>query len=265
MADGDGRAGPADDRDAAHAAGEDGPLVAVDGVSRSFGDLSVLADVSFELAAGTVAAVVGPNGSGKSTLLRIVAGLLAPDAGTVAVRSDADRPVGYLAQRPAYRPQFTVRETLSFYGSLLPAEADAEAILAGVGLAPVADRRIGALSGGMVRLLGIAQATVGDPPVLVLDEPSSGLDPTMTRQIREAIDDLGAGGRAILLATHDLRTVERVADLVLVLDCGGIVARGSVDEIVAAADGADLAEAIPALTRPADEVVVSAGRRGDEP
>jgi ABC-type multidrug transport system ATPase subunit len=239
------------------------PLVRVEGVSRSFGDLSVLEDVSFDVPGGSVTSVVGPNGSGKSTLLRIVAGLLAPDEGTVDIGAEATRPVGYLAQRPDYRAPFTCRETIEFYGSLLgpDVDVDPDAVLAAVGLGPVADRPVGALSGGMVRLLGIAQATVGDPPVLVFDEPSSGLDPTMTRTVREAIDELAAGGRSILVATHDLGTVERVADRVLVLDRGGIVASGSVADLVADVGVEDFEAAIPELTRPADEVAVSAGRQ----
>lgn len=242
------------------AAARERPLVSVESVSRSFGDLSVLTDVSLDLPRGEVVCLVGPNGSGKSTLLRIVAGVLAPSSGSVAIHVEGSRPVGYLAQRPTYRPQFTVRETLEFYGSLLDTDVDAAATVDALGLAPVADRRVGALSGGMVRLLGIAQATVADPPVLVLDEPSSGLDPTMTQQVREAIDDLAAGGRAVLLATHDLGTVERAADRVIVLADGGFVASGSVDALVESTGAADLARAIPELTRSTDEVAVSAGR-----
>jgi ABC-2 type transport system ATP-binding protein len=245
---------------AANAADGTESLVSVAGVNRAFGDLSVLADVTFDVEAGSVTCLVGPNGSGKTTLLRIVAGILAADSGTVQVRTQAERPIGYLAQRPAYRPQFSVRETIEFYGSLLPVEVDAEGVLQSVGLAPVADRRVGALSGGMIRLMGIAQATVGEPPVLVLDEPSSGLDPTMSRHVRSAIGDLGAGGRGILLATHDLGTVERVADRVLVLDRGEIVASGSVEELLEETDTTDFAAAVPALTRPSDEIEVSPGR-----
>jgi ABC-type multidrug transport system ATPase subunit len=245
----------------------DDRLLTVDEIARSFGDLSVLEGVSFGLREGAVVAVVGPNGAGKSTLLRVVTGLLAPDAGTVTVHAQAQKPVGYLAQRPDYRRQFTVRETLDFYGSLLETapETDTQSVVESVGLAPVADRRVGALSGGMVRLLGIAQATVGDPPVLVLDEPSSGLDPTMTQHVRTTIDDLTSGARGILLATHDLGTVERVADRVLVLDRGTITARGSVEELVRETDATDLADAIPALTRRSDEVAVTPGTRsGDD-
>jgi ABC-type multidrug transport system ATPase subunit len=241
------------------------PLVTIDAVDRSFGDLLVLEDVSFALPPGAAVCLVGPNGSGKSTLLRIVAGLLDPSAGSVSLHAEAARPVGYLAQRPAYRPQFTVRETLTFYASLLdiddrPGEV-ADSALGAAGLAPVADRRVGALSGGMVRLLGIAQATIGDPPVLVLDEPSSGLDPTMTQRVRETVDELAAGGRGILLATHDLGTVERVADRVLVLDQGGIVADGTISDILESTGADDLPAAVPLLTRSTDEVTVSPGGR----
>ncbi|MHB9285767.1 ABC transporter ATP-binding protein [Halobacteriales archaeon Cl-PHB] len=238
--------------------------VTVDGIERSFGDLEVLSGVSFDVPAGSVACLVGSNGSGKSTLLRIVAGLLAADDGSVTIRAGGERPVGYLAQRPEFRPQFSVSETLSFYGDLLAGEVVVDEALDLVGLAPVADRRVGALSGGMVRLLGLAQATVGDPPLLILDEPSSGLDPTMTRHIGGVIDDLAGAGRSVLLATHDLDTVERVADQVLVLDQGTITARGTPADLEDQTDTDSLADAVPELTRGSGEIGVSAGRRGGD-
>jgi ABC-2 type transport system ATP-binding protein len=247
------------DQDRAQTTGE--PVLTVEDVDQSFGDLSVLEGVSLDLAPGSVSCVVGANGSGKSTLLRIVAGLLTPDAGTVTVRSTGERSVGYLAQQPGFRPQFTVTETLDFYGELLDASVDVAALVDRVGLEPVADRRVGALSGGMVRLLGIAQATIGDPRLVVLDEPSSGLDPTMGRHIRGVIDDLAGTDRAVLLATHDLGTVELIADQVLVLDEGGIVARGSPAALQDDTETDSLADAVPEFLSGADAVGVSAGRR----
>ncbi|WP_123538429.1 ABC transporter ATP-binding protein [Halosimplex salinum] len=205
--------------------------VVVDGLHRSFGDLTVLADVSFAAESGTVSAVVGPNGSGKTTLLRVVAGLLAADEGSVTLPTAGARTVGYLAQTPAFRPQFTLTETLSFYGALAGVDVDPEAVLDRVGLAAVADRRVGALSGGMTRLFGIAQATIGDPPVLVLDEPSSGLDPTMTEHVGSVVRDLADEGRTVLLATHELGTVDRIADTVLVLDDGEIQVAAAPDAL----------------------------------
>jgi heme ABC exporter ATP-binding subunit CcmA len=247
--------------------------LAVSGVSHSFGDLSVLSDVSFGVEAGTVACLVGPNGSGKTTLLRVVAGLLTPDEGTVSVRqndeetasvgSDGERAIGYLAQRPAFRPQFTVAETVSFYASLVGTDTDVDAVLDSVGLSPVADRRIRALSGGMVRLLGIAQTTIGDPPLVVLDEPSSGLDPVMTRHITDVIADLKAGGDAVLLATHDLRSVERIADEVLVLDRGQLVATGPPARLLEETGTETLEDALETLTA-TDRASVTAGGRGGE-
>ncbi|QPV62615.1 ABC transporter ATP-binding protein [Halosimplex litoreum] len=211
----------------------DGPgdALAVDGVARSFGDVSVLADVSFTADRGTVACLVGPNGSGKTTLLRVVAGLLAPDAGSVLLPDGGDRAVGYLAQTPAFRPQFTLAETLGFYGDLAGVDVDPDGVLERVGLEAVADRRVGALSGGMTRLFGIAVATIGDPPVLVLDEPSSGLDPTMTEHVGSVVRDLADEGRTVLLATHELGTVDRVGDTVLVLDDGVIQTAAAPDAL----------------------------------
>lgn len=240
------------------------PVVSVDGLGHSFGGLDVLADISFTVEEGTVACIIGPNGSGKTTLLRLVAGLLNPDEGSVTVGESGDRRVGYLAQQPAFRPQFSVHETIEFYGSLVESEVATEEILDRVGLAAVADRRVDALSGGMMRLLGIAQTTVGNPPLLVLDEPSSGLDPMMTRHITDIVDGLAEDGDAVLLSTHDLRSVERVADTVLVIDRGELVATGAPESILDETGTETLEDALDALSRGEGEVSVSAGLHGGD-
>ncbi|MFC7134447.1 MULTISPECIES: ABC transporter ATP-binding protein [Salinibaculum] len=238
--------------------------VAVEGLGHAFGDLEVLADITFSVDRGTVVCVIGPNGSGKTTLLRLVTGLIEPDEGTVTIAGESDREVGYLAQQPDFRPQFTVRETVSFYGSLVGTETDVDAVLDRVGLGAVADRRVNALSGGMMRLLGVAQTTIGDPSLLVLDEPSSGLDPTMTRHITDVVADLAAAGDAVLLATHDLRSVERIADEVLVVDRGELVATGPPDAILAETETETLEDALTALARGDDAISVSAGLHGSD-
>ncbi|MFD1647962.1 ABC transporter ATP-binding protein [Haloarchaeobius litoreus] len=243
---------------------EQRPAVELADVCHSFGDLDVLGDVSFSVSPGTVACVVGPNGSGKTTLLRIVADLLEPDAGAISVAGDGGRRVGYLAQQPAFRRQFTVAETVAFYGSLVAERVDVDAILDRVGLSAVAGRRVDALSGGMVRLLGLAQAMVGDPSVLVLDEPANGLDPTMARHLRAVIDDLTADGDAVLLSTHDLHTVDRLADTVLLVDHGELVAAGPPDELLAEADAASLDEAIATLGHGGETAAVSPGLHGGD-
>ena len=198
-------------------------------VARSYGTVSVLEDVSLDVHSGTVTALIGPNGSGKTTLIRTLAGLDETTAGTVSYRGpETVREIGYLPQRPAFRPGQSVHDTLAFYASLVgETEADAIARLERVGLADAADRDVDALSGGMTRLVGIAQATIGSPPVVILDEPASGLDPAMRVHIFEAVERLAATGTAVLLSSHDLALVERTADRVVLLDGGEIVRDGS--------------------------------------
>ncbi|MWV39998.1 ABC transporter ATP-binding protein [Natrialba sp. INN-245] len=208
-------------------------VLEADGIDHAYGTVSVLEAVSTTVDAGAVTALIGPNGSGKTTLLRVLAGLLEPTAGSVIYRGDAvARRIGYLPQQPAFRPGFTVLETLRFYSSLVgadEAETDAMDRLETVGLADAADRPVKALSGGMTRLVGIAQATIGDPPVVVLDEPASGLDPGMSRHVFEIASELAAEGTAVLLSSHDLGLVDRTADEVVVLDDGRIVRQGPPD------------------------------------
>lgn len=238
-------------------------VLALENVRYAFGDVSVLDGVSLDVRVGSVTCLLGPNGSGKSTLLSIAAGLRTPDDGTVTRRTDAPREVGYLPQRPAFRPHFTVVETIGFYGSLVPTETNESAALRQVGLEAVADRRVENLSGGMVRLLGLAQATVGTPPVVVLDEPASGLDPQLRRHIADVIADLAADGVAVLMATHDLEAAARIADEIRVLDDGEFVAGGSPAAVAAETESDSLEAAIDALIDREDAIGVRAGSGGD--
>ena len=202
------------------------PVLVADDLSHAYGDVHVFDDISVEIDPGQLVALVGPNGSGKTTLLRILVGLLTPTDGTVSYRgAETERELGYMPQHPEFRPGFTARETLAFYTSLVGGDPDA--LLDRVGLAGAADRNVEALSGGMTRLLGIAQATVGDPPVVVLDEPASGLDPGMRQQTYEVISERTADGTAVLLSTHDTLLADEFADRVLLLGAGELLADGS--------------------------------------
>ncbi|MFC6953265.1 ABC transporter ATP-binding protein [Halorubellus litoreus] len=227
-----------------------------DGLGVRFGDVQVLSDVDLAVQGGAVTAVVGANGSGKSTLLRALAGLLEPTAGTVQVVADAARPVGFCPQDPRFRAHFTVDETLSFYASLLDAAVDVDDTLELVGLGAVADRRVDALSGGMIRLLGIAQAVLGDPELLVLDEPASGLDPSLRAHIFETLRDVAATGPAVVVATHHLSGAA-TADRVLVLDDGGVAADDTPEAVMADAGVDSLDAAFTAIV--GDELAVRAG------
>ena len=262
------------------------PVARIERVGHAFDGLEVLDDVSLDLRPGSAVALIGPNGAGKTTLLRIVAGLLRPDAGRVRIRdgrgssagvSEVRRPgraggeeagargarsVGYLPQSPSFRPRFSVYETLEFYADLVPGPVDVDAALERVGLAGVRDRRVAALSGGMLRLLGVAQAVVGDPPLVVLDEPTGDLDPAMTDHVFEAVESLAEAGTAVLHATHDLTGAAR-ADEVAFLDAGRLVFAGPPEEFVSETGAASLPEAFLSQVR-GEDGVAPAVRQGVE-
>ncbi|SEF55079.1 ABC transporter ATP-binding protein [Halobellus limi] len=222
-------------------------------IEQSFGDVDVLSGVSLSVERGEVAAIVGPNGSGKSTLLRILAGIAAPDGGSVTVPRAAGgaRSVGYLPQRPAFREGFTARDTLGFYAQLLDGvdDEDVAATLDRVGLSGVADRSVGSLSGGMTRLLGLGESVLGDPSVLILDEPGSGLDPAMVERLFGVLGDLAADGTAVVVASHELPAVEAHADTVHVLDEGDFGASGSPAALLAETDTGSLSAAFLQIVR----------------
>ncbi|WP_128477160.1 ABC transporter ATP-binding protein [Halorussus pelagicus] len=225
------------------------PVLEVEDLGHSFGDVAVFSNLDFALDSGSVTALVGPNGSGKTTLLRALLGLLDPDEGQVslAAQTTSGRRVGYLPQSPAFRPAFTVEETLQFYADLLDSEVDVSAVLDRVGLGEVLDRRVDALSGGMTRLLGVGQAILGDPALVVLDEPTGDLDPRMTEYVFDVVADLADDGMAVLLATHNL-TGAAEADDVLLLDHGDMVAEGSPADLVGRTDADDFRSAFLELT-----------------
>lgn len=233
-------------------------VLELDDVAKSFGGVSVLEDISVEIRAGELTAIVGPNGSGKTTLLGLAAGLLDPTDGTVTdTESRASRSVGYLPQQPAFRPGFTVGETMEFYTALVGGDPDAA--LDRVGLTDARSRRVEHLSGGMTRLLGVAQATVGDPPLVVLDEPGSGLDPGMRTTIASVAAELAADGAAVVFSSHDLELVAARADRVVILDGGSIVADGSPDHLQSRYDTADLSAVFDAVVTGPENAVEVAG------
>ncbi|MFC6719006.1 ABC transporter ATP-binding protein [Halovalidus salilacus] len=215
-------------------AAADEPLLEASNLEFAYGAVTILRDVSIAVDAGTVTALIGPNGTGKTTLLRILAGLQEQTSGSIEYHGpDVPREIGYLPQQPSFRPGFTVIETLEFYASLVgESRDDAVARLDRVGLADAANRRVEALSGGMTRLLGIAQATIGDPPIVILDEPGSGLDPGMSTHVFEIAGEFADAGTAVVVTSHDLGLVERNADEVFLLDDGVVAERGHPSEII---------------------------------
>jgi ABC-2 type transport system ATP-binding protein len=209
-------------------------MIELAGVGKDFGTrrqpVRALHDVALSLDPG-VWAVVGPNGAGKSTLLALVLGFLMPSSGTVTIDGLSPRRyrrrvgVGYLPERFRLPPQWPVRDALHGLAGLEGLDATAAAdrvdwVMDHLGLADHADRQVGELSRGLNQRMGLAQALLGDRRLLVLDEPTEGLDPLWRVRFRDLLMDLRGDGRTVLLASHELAEVERVADRVILLDGG---------------------------------------------
>ncbi|WP_458189205.1 ABC transporter ATP-binding protein [Haladaptatus sp. NG-WS-4] len=223
-------------------------------VSRSFGDVAVLDGVSLTVDRGDLVAVVGPNGSGKSTLMEILAGVHGADSGTVTTtrtETERSRDVGYLPQQPGFREGFSARDTLQFYARFLgnASSAEVDRTLERVGLADVADRNVGSLSGGMTRLLGLGQAIIGQPAVLVLDEPESGLDPAMVERLFRVLRSLADDGTGVVVASHHLSAVEMHADIVALLDRGQFAAVDTPANVLTSTDSETLVDAFLTTVR----------------
>jgi ABC-2 type transport system ATP-binding protein len=205
----------------------DAPALRAGGVTKRFGRRQALRGVSFEAAAGEVVAVIGPNGAGKTTLLSILAGIQPPTEGTV---SRPPREIGWVPQQPAVYGKLSVAENLRLFARLervADPEAAVERMLAQTGLADRAGDELGVLSGGNRQRVNIAVGLLADPPVLLLDEPSSSLDPRQRERLWEFIGGLAAGGTSIVFSTHNVGEAERYADRVLVLADGEVLFSGT--------------------------------------
>ena len=208
--------------------------IRMDGLTKHYPGVAALTDLSLDVPAGSVYGFLGPNGAGKTTTIKILGGLIAPTAGSATVGgiplsagTAFRREVGYLAQEPRFYDWMTGRETLEFVSSLVDDATAADPgwirrVLARVGLADAAERRTSTYSGGMRQRLGIAQALVTRPSVLLLDEPVSALDPVGRREVLELMRDL-KGEATVFYSTHILDDVQRVSDHVAILDGGRLV------------------------------------------
>jgi ABC-2 type transport system ATP-binding protein len=208
--------------------------VNVRGVTKRFGDRVALRDVSFEAADGELVAVIGPNGAGKTTLLSIVGGLLRADAGEV---SRPPREVGWVPQQAAVYTKLSVAENLRLFARLekvADPEAAVDRMLGQTGLRDRSRDELGKLSGGNRQRVNIAVGLLADPPVLLLDEPSSALDPRQRERLWEFILGLARGGTTVVFSTHDVGEAERYADRVLVLADGELLFAGTPGELESA-------------------------------
>ena len=214
------------------------PAIEFDEVTRRFGSFQALRGISFQVQAGEFVGLIGHNGAGKTTALRILTGQLPPSSGRtglagVDVQAEPRRArqlMGYTPESPELYEYLTAREFLEFIGQVR-GSGNVEEALDLAGLGEDADRLIREYSQGMRRRTALAAALLGRPPVLIFDEAMNGLDPPSAARVKERLSSLCQQGHAILLSTHVLETVERIADRVVMLAHGRIVADERVDEI----------------------------------
>ena len=211
-------------------------------INKSFGKQQVLHDISLSMSDGEVLGLLGPNGAGKSTLMKIIVGLYRPE-GDDAILNVPPR-IGYLPEQNPLYTEMYVREYLLFMARLGKVENPSERVetlISRVGLTPEAHKRIGELSKGYRQRVGLAQALLTDPDLLILDEPTTGLDPNQLVEIRQLIRQLGQD-RMVILSTHILQEVREMCDRVIILDHGHIKADKPIAEI------ADLEQTFHAAT-----------------
>lgn len=226
--------------------------VSVRGVVKRFGKTRALDGVSFEAGPG-VTGLLGPNGAGKTTLLRVLSTVMAPSAGEVRIlgrnpassrdRLEIRRRLGYMPQEPGFHKNFTAYEFIDYVAILKEMtdrrarHAEVRRVMHAVGLRDVEDRKIKALSGGMRRRVALAQALLGEPRLLILDEPTAGLDPEQRLRFRETMSHLGED-RSILLSTHQTEDVAALCPTVVVMNHGTALFSGTPRELADVARGA---------------------------
>ncbi|MGZ4543109.1 MAG: ABC transporter ATP-binding protein [Mycobacteriaceae bacterium] len=243
------------------AANDGSGRIVVTRLTKRFGSVNAVNDLTFAVEPGTVTGFLGPNGSGKTTTLRMVLGLIAPTAGTATVNGVAfaqlDHPgrcVGAVLDSQGFHPGRKARQHLLIYTAALGVpDQRADEMLGLVGLTGAAGRKVGSYSLGMRQRLALAVALLGDPQVLVLDEPANGLDPEGIAWLRNFLKDFAGSGRTVLVSSHLLREVEQTVDALVIISGGACVFQGSLEDlrggqpprmIVASADASTLARAL---------------------
>jgi len=224
-------------------------IIEVDSVSKVFRDfwrrpkIKAVDALSLEIREGEIFGLLGPNGSGKSTTIKMILGLLYPSSGKIAILGnsprnvDSKKEIGYLPEESYLYRYLTARETLAFYGSLFNIPSNVlrgriDELLRMVDLTHAADRPVGEFSKGMARRIGLAQALINDPKLVILDEPTAGLDPIGCRQVKDLMLALTKRGKTVLLSSHLLADVEDVCDRIAILFDGRIRACGQVDQLL---------------------------------
>lgn len=212
-------------------------------ISKYYGAQKVLDDVSFQANQGEIVGLLGPNGAGKSTLIKILNGYLQADDGDIVIcdqpmrvnQPEMQHLIGYLPEHNPLYVDMYVKEYLSYVSGMYSVQADVGDVICRVGLQSEQHKKIRQLSKGYRQRVGLAQALIPDPKVLILDEPTTGLDPNQIVEVRELIKDI-ALKKTVLLSTHIMQEVQSVCDRVLIINKGKVVANDSVDHILSLSD-----------------------------
>ena len=234
-------------------------MIVVNDIEKSFGAVRAVRGVSFTAPNGKITGLLGPNGAGKSTTLRVLYTVLKPDAGSAIIDGvdvvdnalEARRLIGALPHGAGLYPHLSARENIAYYGRLCGLDGErleqrVDALIEQLDIRDFADRRTKGFSQGQRTKVALARALVHEPPNIILDEPSNGLDVMATRALRELIRELRAAGRCVLFSSHVMQEVAALCDEIVIIAAGQVAMQGSADEIRARTGHDDLEEAFVA-------------------
>jgi ABC-2 type transport system ATP-binding protein len=232
------------------AAQSNGPSLLLRGLRKAFADVVAVDGLDLEVKRGECFGLLGPNGAGKTTTIEICEGLTTPDAGTVELlglnwaksAKELQRRIGIQLQETQFPDKLTVEETLRLFRSFFPRGLSVDEAIKLAQLEEKRSSRVGGLSGGQKQRLAMACALVGDPELLFLDEPTTGLDPQARRHLWDLVDNLKLAGRTIILTTHYMDEAERLCDRVAIMDHGKIIALGTPQQLIASVGGEHIVE-----------------------
>jgi ABC-2 type transport system ATP-binding protein len=218
-------------------------VIQTDGLTKRYGNILAVDELSIQVRRGHVYGLLGPNGSGKTTTMGMLLGLLKPTSGAFTLFGESDnleaslRRIGAVIETPSFYPYLSGRKNLAYFQGISQRGApdEIDRLLEQVGLADRADSKFNTYSMGMRQRLGLAYSLLGDPDLVILDEPTNGLDPEGMIEVRELIRSLADGNRTVLLSSHLLHEIEQVCDSVTILSKGKLIAQGSVDELISSA------------------------------
>ncbi|MFP3218004.1 ABC transporter ATP-binding protein [Acidianus hospitalis] len=215
-------------------------MIIAEGIRKKYGNKSALNGVSLKAEKGKITAILGPNGAGKTTLIRIILGLIFPDDGEVRILDEDPfkdksifKKIGYIQELPNLPPFLTGREVLEFSAKIKGVDkSEIPKLLEMVGMTENADKKIAKYSKGMIQRIAIAEAMLGNPEVLIMDEPNMGTDPVLITNFRNMVKNIAKDGRTVLMTSHEMEDVKKIADKVYFIFKGSVYFEGTVEDLI---------------------------------